>query len=266
MSNRLVIVFGANGGVGSMLMPCLVGHQDLKVVTCGRKQWASDAPHYDWSFGEEPPISRIIEDHADSEAVIALYSAIVWPQCAEDVEKNISAFTSVASALPEGASLISLSSLVVETQSATHYANLKRREESVCHAYGGTSLRLGMIDSNQPFGQTRMFARLAGLFHMVPVPFPRASVILSKEADIASAVLGMIEGKQENTSQVVEVRSSEMSFIEAIKHILHRHKLKFICIPIPDLITNGLLVACEKLAPNSWLSERLHGLQAFSRS
>lgn len=264
MSNCLVIVFGANGGVASMIMPYLVDRQDLKVVTCGRKPWASTIPHYPWSFGQEPPISRIIDEHPSSNAVTVLYSAISWPRSEEDIKINTTALASVSAALPSGARLVSLSSFVVNTPSQTRYAKLKRLEEDVCCSQGGISLRLGLIDSVKPFGQSGMFVGLARMIHMVPVPFPRAVVVLSTEAGIISAVLSLIGRQYDVNCHVVEVRSAEMLFIDAIRHILTNSGARYVCVPISDLITKGLLSVCGRVAPNSWLSERLRGLQAFS--
>ncbi len=260
----MVIVFGANGGVASMIIPYLAERQDLKVVTCGRKPWASTIPHYPWSFGQEPPILRINDEHPSSNAVTVLYSAISWSLSEEGIKINTTALASVFAALPCGAHLVSLSSFVVNTLSETHYARLKRLEEDVCSSQGGISLRIGLIDSIKPFGQAGMFVGLARVIHMVPVPFPRGVVVLSTEADIISAVLNLINGQYDVDCHVLEVHSTKMFFIDAIRHILDKSGVRYVCVPIPDIITKVLIGVCGRVAPNSWLSERLRGLQAFS--
>lgn len=247
-----------------MLMPHFAGIPNLTAATCGRTHWSPDIKHYAWSFGLSLPIQRILEDHPDRSTVVALYCAIKWPHHDSDVEENIAAFKSVAAALSQEALLLSVSSLIVDTPAQSLYAKLKRRAEAICSARGGTNIRLGLIDSAKPFGQTRVFAAFARTLRVVPVPFPRANVILSTEEDVASAILRLASADNAAPQNTVEVRSAKMSFIDAIRYMVGKHGSRCICVPVPDVVTRSLLRACEHFAPGSWLCQRLQGLRGFS--
>jgi hypothetical protein len=259
----LVVLFGATGGVGSMLLRHLAGRPDLEIVTCGRTRPDGALNHYEWSFGSPPPLDRILGEHS-APAVAVVYAPIAWPTDEQSVELNLAALASVAAALPARALLISISSLVVTTGASTYYAQLKRRAEEVSAARGGVNLRLGMIDSATAFGQSLMFVKLARTFRIVPVPFPGSRVVLSEESDIALAVIGLLKEAPRPGRQAVEVRSASMTFIDAVRHLVSRQGVGCVCVPVPDAISHAMLRAARAIAPRSWIAQRLQGLQSFS--
>src|SRR4051812_20789756 len=114
----LVILFGATGGVGSMLLPHLAARPGLTLVTCGRKPASSSLRHYEWSFGSKPPVDRIVGEHPTG-AVVVVYSPISWPADDRSVDTNLAALESVVGGLPAQARLVSISSLVVTTRATT---------------------------------------------------------------------------------------------------------------------------------------------------
>lgn len=261
----LVILCGATGGVGSIIMRHLAARPGLTLVSCGRTRPQAGVPHYEWSFGSPPPMARILRDHP-ADRVALVYAPIAWPADARSVDVNVAAFASMAAALPPQALLVSISSLVVTTRAATFYADLKRRTEEVCAARGGINLRLGMIDSAPPFGQALMFVKLARAFHVVPVPFPQSRVVLSAQSDIVAALARLMEGEgpPRAQSRTVEVRSASMSFIDAVRHLVRGQDIRCLCLPVPDALSRMALQVCRRIAPRSWLSQRLQGLQSFS--
>lgn len=244
-------------------MACLKSYSGLTIVTCGRRAPAAEFPHYSWSFGENSPIPGIIGDYPDN-PIIVLYSAIHWPTCGDDINVNLSALCSVENSLPAGSKFISMSSLVVNTRSDTWYAKLKRKEELFCREHSLVSMRLGLIDSNRPFGQSNMFLSLANFLHVVPIPFPSAKVILSSENEICKRLNQYIFDDNNLLPSVVDICSNKLSFIDAVRYILHKHNAKAICVPVPKFITHICVYICAKHFPDSWFSERLRGLQAFS--
>jgi hypothetical protein len=259
----LVILFGATGGVGSMLIRGLASHPGLTLVSCGRRRPEAPVKHYEWSFGSRPPIERILREHG-ADPVTVVYAPIAWPSDQDAVDANLAALAVVAAAVPAEGLFISISSLVVNTRASTFYAALKRRAEEICTARGGINLRLGMIDSERPFGQSLMFVKLARAFHIVPVPFPKSRVVLSEENDIVCAVAGLMGRLERPANHIAEVRSASASFIEAVRRIVRRQNVRCLCVPVPDAISLGTLLLCRRIAPRSWLSQRLQGLQSFS--
>src|SRR5262245_19125686 len=118
----LVVVFGATGSVGSMLMPYLSREPDMTLTTCGRKPWSAQVMHYPWSFGARPPLEAIVAAHPGASGLIVIYSAISWPRDAQDIEANLGAFCSVVASLPAEGRLIEISSYVARTRSESAYA------------------------------------------------------------------------------------------------------------------------------------------------
>jgi uncharacterized protein YbjT (DUF2867 family) len=254
----LVVLVGASGNIGRILGHRLAREPQMRLVTCGRKHVPGEFSHIPWAFGSAFPVEVIYGYGYGCENTFIINASIAWPTNSKDVELSLSALDKICGGIGYKNRLIHISSMSAASTSFTFYATLKREEERMVLASHQVIIRVGIVDSEPPFGLKSLLLKLARLLKFVPVPFSDAKVKITTSEDIVRDVFSVILSPAPG-QYIHECCSWEGDFYEAIRKLLPDTRL----FKLNNYLCLSVAVVVRFVAKGSSLSQRIDGILAL---
>lgn len=239
-----ILITGATGQLGLSLFDyfCEIGMEVFGTTTSYEKTHTHMLP---WHF------NKANEDKALQELTPDWIIHCAWPMnnlyTEEATEGSLRLFKAMHSV---GTKILFISSLNAHDQNPSRYAQEKLKVESLAKERGIplTILRPPLIVSEKNFsGILYKLQQIAKKVPILPIIFPSRMFYYIHVHDLSVAIQMLLQNEDLYDPSALTICHPEpLSFLALMKKICGKHHL---LLPIPNIITHGLLFIIEKIGP-----------------